>query len=208
MNIGIADTHWFRQGADAHPNSTPWFVSCTDGTAGIAWVPTGATTPSVSEVAGPAPAVDPATLVDSVFGIVPLPPIQVGMNPTTGLVAMPSWFWVEGYDGSGLRGSRTLGLTTVEVEIAPQSYQWSFGDGATLATQSLGQAYPAESDIRHTYEQSSLAASGAYTVRLEITFSARYRVNGGSWAPLASVSRSFARDYPVQQVQSVLTAAR
>ena len=163
------------------------------------------TTPTVVAGQPPNAAIDPATLVDSVFGIVPLPPIQVGMNPTTRLVAMPSWFWMEGYDGSALRGSRTLGLTTVEVEITPQRYQWSFGDGATLATESIGQACPAESDI--DTRMSILAGrGGAYTVRLDHVQRA-LRVNGGPWIR-SPPSRVVPARLPGPAVQSVLTAAR
>ena len=93
---------------------------------------------------------------------------------------------------------------TVDVEVEPMLYRWYFGDGTTAETPSLGQRYPAESDIQHVYEQSSLAAGGAYVVTVEVTFSARYRVNGGAWEALDPITRSFSNDYPVQQLQSVL----
>jgi hypothetical protein len=144
----------------------------------------------------------------SVLGIVPLPPVQVGANPDIGLVAMPAWFWVDGYDGSTLRGSRTLGLITIEVEITPTGYRWSFGDGAVIETLSLGRPYPVESDLQHTYEQSSLSTGGSFDVGLDLTFSARYRVNSGPWLPLEPVVQSYTRAYPVQQLQSVLTSSR
>src|SRR5690606_6700386 len=148
-------------GLDANPDTVPWWVLCDSGYAGVAWVPTDV--PAAPEVvlgAPPVPAVDPEALAASVLGIVPLPPIEVGANPEVGLVAVPTWFWVEGYDGSALVGSRTLGNVTVEVEVTPTSYEWSFGDGASLRTGSLGRRYPDESDLRHTYEQSSLGAGG------------------------------------------------
>ena len=74
------------------------------------------------------------------------------MNPNTGLVAMPAWFWVRGYSGGTLSGSSALDRSMVEVEITPTGYRWSFGDGTALYTRSVGRAYPAESDIRHLYE--------------------------------------------------------
>ena len=138
----------------------------------------------------------------------PLPPIGIGANPQVGLVALPAWFWVRGYDGATLRGSESLGRSTVEVEITPAGYRWSFGDGAALETHSLGRAYPAESDLRHAYEQSSLGAGGTFAVVLEITFSARYRENGGPWLPLTPIVKSYTRAYAVQQLQSVLTRDR
>jgi hypothetical protein len=118
---------------------------------------------------------------------------------------MPSWFWIEGYDGSRIRTSDTLGDVTVEVEIRPTGYRWSFGDGAALETDSVGEAYPQVSDIRHTYQQSSLADGGAFRVTVRITFSVRYRVDGGPWEALDPITRSFSASYPVQQLQSILT---
>lgn len=210
MDIGNSSTGWVRAGLEAHPGTTPYSVSCDNGYFGIAWVPTDAPAAPQIVVGGPAvPAVDPVAIQASVLGIVPLPPITVGANPDIGLVAMPAWFWVDGYNGATLYGSRSIGLTMIEVEITPTGYDWNFGDGATLATRSLGRAYPTESDLQHTYEQSSLMAGGTFTVQLDITFSAQYRVNGrGPWLPLAPVVQSFTREYPVQQLQSVLTSGR
>ena len=35
-----------------------------------------------------------------------------------------------------------------------------------------------------------------------------YSENGGPWLPLDPISRTYTRSYPVQQLQSVLTANR
>jgi len=210
INVSDTSAGWVRAGLAANPGTVPYSVSCDDGYFGIAWVPTDApAAPQVIVGAPPIPAVDPVAIQASVLGIVPLPPIKVGANPDVGLVAMPAWFWVDGYDGATLYGARSIGLITVEVEIMPIGYDWTFGDGTTLETHSLGRAYPSESDLQHTYEQSSLTAGGTFTVQLDITFSAQYRVNGrGPWLPLAPVVQSYTRDYPVQQLQSVLTSSR
>lgn len=209
MNIGNASSGWVQAGLEANPGTVPWTVTCDSGYFGIAWVPVDAPgTPDVVVNTPPGPAVDPVAVAQSLLGLVPLPSVSVGANPGVGLAGMPSWFWVDGYDGSALYGSETLGSITVEVEITPERYDWSFGDGANLVTASRGTPYPAVSDIQHTYERASSAAGGGFEVRLEITFSARYRVNGGPWQPLGAIARVFAQDYPVQQVQSVLTAGR
>lgn len=206
MNIGNSSTDWVRQGSAEHPGATPWMVQCDDGNVGVAWVPANSSDqPAVVLGNPPGAGVDPSQIAASVFEIVPLPPVTVGVNPGTGLVAVSSWFWIDGYDGSTLRGSRTLDSVAVEVEITPSGYLWAFGDGSTLETTSVGRAYPDESDIQHHYEQSSLSAGGAFTVKLDITFSARYRVNDGPWQALPPVVQSFDRAYPVQQLQSVLT---
>ena len=205
MNIGNATREWFEREAPLHPGEAPWVVNCDNGFMSIVWLPINAQPSDVDIVVVPGDAVDPESVAAELRDHVPVPDITVGVNPATGLVAMPSWFWIEGYDGSRIRTSDTLGDVTVEVEIRPTGYRWSFGDGAALEADSLGEAYPQESDIRHIYQQSSLTDGGAFRVTVRITFSVRYRVDGGPWEPLDPITRSFSAAYPVQQLQSILT---
>jgi hypothetical protein len=205
MNIGNATRDWFEREAPLHPGEAPWVVNCDNGFMSIVWLPINTQPSDVNIVVVPGDAVDPASMAADLRDHVPVPDIAVGVNPATGLVAMPSWFWIEGYDGSRIRTSDTLGDVTVEVEIRPTGYRWSFGDGAALEADSLGEAYPQESDIRHIYQQSSLTDGGAFRVTVRITFSVRYRVDGGPWEQLDPITRSFSAAYPVQQLQSILT---
>ncbi len=205
VNVGSTSTEWVQEGLAANPGTLPWSVSCDDGSFAIAWVPTDGGIPTVSVGTEAIPPIDPAVVRAAVFRIVGLPAIGVGTNPDPGLVALPSWFWVEGYGGGVLRGSEALGRSAVDVEITPMSYRWNFGDGTSLLTGSVGLRYPAESNIDHTYER---ASAGTYTLRLDITWSARYRENGGEWLELDPISRSYSRAYQVQQLQSVLTSNR
>jgi hypothetical protein len=205
MNIGNATREWFERESALHPDQAPWVVQCDNGFMSIVWLPLDVEASEVSVVVVQGDPVDPASVAAELLDHVPVPAITVGVNPEVGLVALPSWFWVEGYDGLPITASDTLGGTTVEVEITPTRYRWTFGDGATVESTSLGQRYPEESDIRHTYEQSSLGVGGAFPVSVEITFSARYRVDGGPWESLDPITRSFTTAYPVQQLQSILT---
>jgi len=205
MNIGSATREWFERESLLHPGDAPWVVRCENGFYGIVWLPVDTQAGDIDIVVVQGDSVDPATVAAELLDHVPVPDIAIGVNPATGLVAVPAWFWVEGYDGAPIAASDTLDGVTVEVEVTPTGYRWSFGDGATLETTSLGQPYPQESDIRHTYEQSSLGVGGSFAVRVEITFAARYRVNGGFWQPLEPITRAFTAAYPVQQLQSVLT---
>jgi hypothetical protein len=205
MNIGVGTLPWFEEEAPLHPGELPFLLYCDDEFLGVVWIPVGVEPSDVEIIIVPGDTVDPTSVAADLLDHIPVPNVTLGVNPDVGLVAVPSWFWVEGYDGSPILASDTLGGTTVEVEIAPTGYLWSFGDGAALTTTSLGQAYPAESDVRHAYEQSSLSAGGAFSLTLEITFSARYRVDGGPWQPLDSITRLFTAAYPVQQLQSILT---
>lgn len=210
-NIGIvlSQSPWYQQGLRDHPNHALGSVRCDDGFFSSIWIPIG--TPSganVQVVFVDDDGVDPVAIAQELLNHLPIPDIAIEANPATGLVALSSWFWIDGYDGSPINSSDALASVTVDVEVEPLVYRWSFGDGTTAETTSLGQRYPAESDIRHVYEQSSLAAGGAYSITVEVTFTARYRVNGGAWEALDPITRSFSDDYPVQQLQSVLTGQR
>jgi hypothetical protein len=158
-------------------------------------------------MAGNAPVVvDPRVLALDVLQHIPLPNVQIGMNPRLGLVAMPGWFWAEGYNGQPFGGSATVGGFTGAVQVQPTSYTWSFGDGSTLVSSDLGQPYPAESDIQHTYQYSSLHYPDGFPVRLTIQFAASYSVNGGPAEPLSTMERTYATSYRVQELQSILTS--
>ena len=206
MNIGNATRSWFEGEAPQHPNQSPWVVNCTNGYINIVWLPNTASSSNVTVLVDTDAAVDPVAVAADLLDQVPVPTIKIGVNPAPGLVALPSWFWIEGYDGAPITSSRSLSGVTVEVQITPTSYRWSFGDGAKLETLTLGRPYPATSEIRHTYEQSSLAVGGKFTDTVDLTFSVRYRVSGGAWQGLEPISRSFTSPYPVQQLQSILTA--
>jgi hypothetical protein len=112
------------------------------------WTPVGAQRVDTGAVAG--------ELVQEVR----LPNIVVRTNPMQGVVAIPTWYWAEGYAGETLGDTRTLSTprdecrvvevldadggppsesrecrtvmdtTTVAIRVEPIDYQWSFGDGS------------------------------------------------------------------------------
>lgn len=179
--------------------------------------------------AAPRAAPDPRRVALQVRDHVPLPDVRIGANPTLGLVGLSSWFWVENYDGRPFGLERRVEVPpvvdpdvptdevpandprrrpetfTVAVTVRPSRYEWSFGDGTTLLTPSLGKPYPAESDVQHTYEHSSLQSPNGFPVRLTIEFAAEYRVNGGAPQPLPPLRRTYEGAHRVQEIQPVLT---
>lgn len=226
----------------AHPNQMPYTLYVDNQFQGIVWIPNSA--PSQGVHFGPPPAqpavpgnppagngssTDPYQVALDLLDHVPLPNIQLKMNPALGLVNLPGWFWVAGYDGKTFGTSRTVTIPpavgpdvpftdvpkndprrqptsfTVSVTISASSYQWSFGDGANLVTQSLGQAYPAQSDIQHTYAFSSFQSPGGFPVSLTVVYNASYQVNGGPPQGLPPIAHTYTAAYPVQEAQTVLT---
>jgi len=152
----------------------------------------------------------------------PWPNMQIGINPWPwGLDGLPSWFWVAGYGGTPLTATTHMHLdglpnaqagcpggpaadAGVAVQAVASSYVWNFGDGrpdSHFTTASLGRAYPAQSDIQHTYQFTDKAG---FTVTLTAHFRLAYQVNGGAWQPLSNVDRSATAAYRVQQAMPVV----
>jgi hypothetical protein len=172
---------------------------------------------------------DPYAVAVDILVHVPLPDIKLRVNPALGLVALPSWYWVEGYGGEQFGGSRSVDVPpvvsaqvpfdevpeddprrqgrsfTVEVRAWGSRYDWDFGDGMA-ASGSLGKAYPAASDVQHTYRHSSLAFASGYPVRLTVEYGAAYWVDGDGPFGLPAVRRTYETAHRVQEIQSVLVA--
>jgi hypothetical protein len=53
---------------------------------------------------------DPHQIAQSMFDQLNLPSLRIGMNPRLGMVAVPTWLWVEGYDGAILPLKDTMVL--------------------------------------------------------------------------------------------------
>ena len=51
---------------------------------------------------------DPRPLAQRMEQELPPAELRIGMNPARGMVAVPTWFWVEGYDGGMLSESETV----------------------------------------------------------------------------------------------------
>ena len=113
----------------------------------------GVAAPNVTSTGGAGP--DPHQVALAMWDQMAMPNLQLDFNPRRGMVAVPTWFWVDGYDGAVLplsntlhfseqRCSRTTDPTTGEARQAcssiphsltvvvrawPRLYTWDFGDG-------------------------------------------------------------------------------
>jgi hypothetical protein len=63
--------------------------------------------------------VDPGQVARAMFDHLDLPDLTIGMNPRLGMVAVPTWFWVEGYSGGVVPLTDNLVVTHQECSIAP-----------------------------------------------------------------------------------------
>ena len=124
---------------------------------------------------------------------------SIGVRPEArGVTGIPSLFWVEGYRGERIRESVSELGVTVDVEVTLDRVTWDFGDGTPAVSGSLGQPWPEQSDVRHTYRD-----RGEKVVTVTLVLPARFRVDGGPWQDLAPITRVATIPYAVDEVQAV-----
>ena len=135
---------------------------------------------------------------------IPIPTVTIEVNPDQGLVGVDSWFWIDGYDGQPISESTNAFGRRIEVEAQVQRYEWRFGDGRTVMSDSPGRPYPDRSDVRHVYERSSLGHEDGYPVEVGFVFAVRYRVDDGGWLELPGIERVADASYLVRESQAVI----
>jgi hypothetical protein len=94
----------------------------------------------------------------------------------------------------------------VEVHVQPSTYTWHWGDGTGETTDTPGRPYPS-TEITHTYDHAT-ASSQPMQLSVDVTYTARYRVNDGDWEeiPQALTIAGQPTSLPVKQASAVLVA--
>ncbi|WP_182525895.1 hypothetical protein [Nocardioides dongkuii] len=116
-------------------------------------------------------------MVARAFRRIPLPASVLNVQPPGGetLVNFATNFFTE---AEPFERSVTLVGQRVDLRIWPSSFGWSFGDGTETTTTEPGAAYP-DLEITHSYLR-----AGRVGARVDTTYSAEFRVNGGAWEPV------------------------
>lgn len=162
-------------------------------------------TPGASAPAGPNPS--PLQLAQEASARQPWPVLQVGINPGTGLTGLASWFWLGGSPQMPA-ATASAGALMVTVRATLIDIIWDFGDGASLSSGTdLGQAFPAASSIRHTYETDTFGRPEGYLVSAFLRYRVTYSVNGGPFAQLGLKARRYTTSYQVNQLQPQAVSA-
>ncbi len=157
-------------------------------------------------------------------GEIQVPAISINLNPDqAGITGLTSYLWITGYDGAPIYRVATGTAGTGYLRATPLYYQWSFGDGSSVTTTSIGQSYPRISDIAHTYDvrsdRSPMAGpSGTYHVSVTAFFDVAFQVSvpgqtlvpNGQWQDFSAyglppLQESVGRDYKVVEVRQLLT---
>ena len=129
------------------------------------------------------------------------PQLVMGVNPTTGLTGLSSWFWLAGGSPKMRDATATAGPLTVTVRATFLGVTWEYGDGSSYDSSDLGQAYPAESDVQHVYQTDTYGMAQGYTVTALLRYQVSYATNGGRFLVLGIKTRAFTEPYVVYQEQ-------
>ena len=129
-----------------------------------------------------------------------VPVVRIGVNPAArGLVGLPSWFWIDGFDGQVMAPPITAFGLTIDVRMSSGTVSWDFGDG-TVESGDLGRAYPEESTVQHVHQH-----DGTFTITASIDLVPEYRVDGGPWITLPNLQAVATATHAVEERQAVVT---
>ncbi|MGZ3319276.1 MAG: hypothetical protein ACXU95_18545, partial [Isosphaeraceae bacterium] len=123
----------------------PYYVICGNVKRGIVWIEISLDTPST----GSSSAQTPRDIAMRLRDHMPVPLATVRINPGQGLVGTESWFWIQGYTGAPVSDSTNAFGKVIQVRATVTHYDWSFGDGTTITSDTPGKAYPSRSAVRH-----------------------------------------------------------
>ncbi len=154
------------------------------------------------------PAPSPLELAQQASAEQPWPVLQLGINPSTGLTGLPSWFWLSGNpqmpDATASAGSLTVLVHATLVDVI-----WRFGDGGGLSSgTNIGRPFPAAGGIQHVYETDTYGRPGGYTLSAMLRYEVTYSVNGGPLNSLGVKATPFVTSYQVNQLQPEAVSAR
>lgn len=125
----------------------------------------------------------------------------IGVRPDTrGVTGITSYFWVDGAEDDMEESTRAFGVdVTVWARLTDVS--WDFGDRTRNDMRGLGEPWPAESSVRHTYRDPS--PEGGYRVRVTLAYETRFAASNGENGDLDPIVLTFERRYTVHEVQAV-----
>ena len=91
----------------------------------------------------------------------------------------------------------------VDVIATPSSYRWIFGDGASAITGTPGEPYPAK-DVVHRYSDARVTVHP----HVEVTYAARFRVNGGAWQDIDETVTTVGPDATLRVAEAIPMLSR
>lgn len=130
---------------------------------------------------------------------IPVPEPRIHANPPRfALVGLDTSFWLDPRPPATITDQVEAFGITVDVRMSASGVTWMFGDGTSLLG-GPGRAWPAESDVRHTYQD-----SGRPAVTARLRLDPAYRLAGGAWLGLPAIPLETATVQPVREAQARL----
>jgi len=185
------------------PGSGQWARwDCSDGTAGISWLPNSQ------------PAVAPEVLAQEAYRQLPLPQPQIGVNPVAGreqFVNLPTWLWVSPTTWGIRSATASVPGLSATATATPITVTWTMGDGGQVVCHGSGTPYSprysarsASPDCGYVYRHSSArATSGAYTLTAVTTWQVTWTSTSGATGSLPPITRSSQISVRVAEAQAL-----
>lgn len=125
----------------------------------------------------------PPTSVSDLVAFQPLPPGIVIEPGSWSLPRVPTNI----FSSAGAQSqSGTLLGWPIEVRFSPQSFRWSYGDGASVTRSEPGSSW-GSNQFGTTATSHVFRAPGTYTITLQVDYSVSYRFDQGGFIPLSGV---------------------
>jgi hypothetical protein len=140
--------------------------------------------------------------IDDALAGIPTQTIRTNPQPEA-MVAIDTWFWVEGVPSGGVTASASVPGISVTATARPGGVDYDFGDGASRECSGTGVPYSpgATSDCTHDYQR-----AGHYTVTSTIRWTGTYTINGAGPNPIeSSVARTDSFELAVNEAQAINT---
>ena len=159
--------------------------------------------------------VDPRVLGEQAADRVPIPEVEIEMNPTPeqgAVVNVPTWLSINGGSWRPVNAQAAAGGVVVTATAAPRRVVWDMGNGDRVTCAGPGTPYDStrpsseqSTDCSYTYRQSSARAEGeafavTATVVWEVSWTVAGAAGGGS---LGTAPRSQTVRLPVKEIQAV-----
>jgi hypothetical protein len=203
-NDTVEHEGWLRWVPDFANDPTPPDGVSNEWYQQVCHIPGGADIPLTSwqRFDAVAPEILAQVAIDNMLAGIPQHTIET--NPDiTGLVAIDTWFWIEGGGLEPVSATASVPGVTVVATAEPGGVEFDFGDGTTGQCEGAGTPYSegATSACTHEYQ-----AAGTYTVTATIRWTGSYTVNGGAPVPIETVAeRTASDDLPVEEAQAINT---
>ncbi len=128
-----------------------------------------------------------------------LPAADVGVSPGNGrtLIDFDTIFYTEAAPYH--QNIQIIGQQ-VEVDAQPVGYAWKWGDGSGDHTSTAGVPYSASTD-ESAYVMHRYASPGTYTVNVDVNWTARFRVAGGPWQNLGTLTVARGQTAPITALE-------